>query len=370
MREERLVSAYEILDLFSELLLQRLSLLDKAKELPAELREAVATVLYCSARCAQELPELATLRAQFASKYGAPLVAAACGDATAASAAVNERVVQLLSLVPPPPALKLARLGEIAAEHNVAFDAAAASSSILGAAPDLVDVDTAGAWTEQSGPHMSRPLDSPGVTAVIDGWFTVGEPAAAAVAPPAAAPVAASRATWSGLAPPANADAPPPPLTPLPPAVPPAAGADAASEGDEYADAAAAARAAARSAEKAVHAAAAAARLARASPQETPAPAAVSPVADAAAAAAEEGGGDTDEDERIAASLPSAPTSAAGTPVQPPPAEAADAGCGDEAAAGWVGAQAAAASELGTAQPEVDEMTELTRRFEALKRRM
>jgi hypothetical protein len=324
------------------------------RELPAELAEAVASVLYCAARCSQELPELATLRTQFASKYGAPFAAAACADATAAASGANARVLALLALAPPPPPLKLARLAEIAAEHGVPWDQTAASSSILGAAPDMVAVaESEAAWEEQPGPHMQRPLPPAApapASALVDGWFQPASPDAKKAAP---LPVRS-----------------PPPLTPLPPRRDVGAGDGDAAEADaqpeEYADAAAAARCAARSAEKAAHAAAAAARLASqlqrtstpyalpsmASPARTPPP---------AEGAIPEGDSDAEE-----------PADAAD--------EAADAASADEAADAAAAAQDAADAEALPAAPKsapgtpaaaaeeaVDELDELTRRFEALK---
>jgi vacuolar protein sorting-associated protein IST1 len=374
MREERLVCAYEILDLFSELLLQRLAVIEKAKGVPPELAEAIATVVYVAARCAEELPELAVIRGQLAAKYGAAFVAAACAEpppaspvrglsapasspaspASPAHAAppVNERVVALLAVTPPPPALKLTRLGEIAAEHNVPFDASAASSSILGAAaPDLVDVDTTGVWAEQPGPHMAAPLPQAAAVqaaaTLVDGWFQVSSPpdeGHMSAAAPAAVRVAAI-----------------PPLTPLP-ARQPVGGEQ---QEEEYADAASAARCAARSAEKAAHAASAAARLAgAAAPLPTPAPA---PAAPPAPRPAERDGSDAgdaaDEDDAgVGAQLPSTPSSTAKAPATatppPPPSSPPQA------------PPPAAAAAVDEPTEEVDELDELTRRFEALKRRM
>ena len=75
LREEAMLEAFEVLDLFCELLVVRLPLISSTADLPADLREAVATVVYASRR-ASELPELAQIRAQFAAKYGKAFVAA------------------------------------------------------------------------------------------------------------------------------------------------------------------------------------------------------------------------------------------------------------------------------------------------------
>lgn len=125
LREEAMLEAFEVLDLFCELLVVRLPLISSTADLPADLREAVATVVYASRR-ASELPELAQIRAQFAAKYGKAFVAACAEDATAAACGVSPVALEKLSAAAPADETASARLRAVAEEHGVAFDEDAA----------------------------------------------------------------------------------------------------------------------------------------------------------------------------------------------------------------------------------------------------
>jgi hypothetical protein len=236
LREERLVAAFEILDLFLELVTQRMAFLERAREVPAEMREAVTSILYMSARAGFELPELETLRVQFGIKYGKEFIAAACTEGTATTAGVNDRIIALMSVAPPPADIKLKRLEEVAKQHGVPFDDEKVKSTVLGIAHDLVATSGQAAWTEEPPLDKEHRPDSTGDAPKVDGYIASpgGEPAAKA------AHIASS------------------PVVPLP------------ETAEEYPDAASAARAAAKSAEKATAAAAAAARLAHVGVTQTP----------------------------------------------------------------------------------------------------
>jgi hypothetical protein len=125
LREEAMLEAFEVLDLFCELLVVRLPLISSTADLPADLREAVATVVYASRR-ASELPELAQIRAQFAAKYGKAFVAACAEDATAAACGVSPIALEKLSAAAPADQAASSRLRAVAEEHGVAFDEEAA----------------------------------------------------------------------------------------------------------------------------------------------------------------------------------------------------------------------------------------------------
>ena len=78
-----LQQAYEILELYLELLTVRTQLLAKTKEIPRDMIEAVSSIIY-SAQRVPDTPELGQLRQLFASKYGKEYAAEAEADATAA----------------------------------------------------------------------------------------------------------------------------------------------------------------------------------------------------------------------------------------------------------------------------------------------
>ena len=117
LREEATLEAFEVLDLFCELLVVRLPLIESTKDLPADLKEAVATVVYAARRVADAIPELKEVRAQFAGKYGSQYVAACGEDATAGACGVSELAMRKLALAPPSAEARLEALRAVAAER-------------------------------------------------------------------------------------------------------------------------------------------------------------------------------------------------------------------------------------------------------------
>ena len=124
LREEATLEAFEVLDLFCELLVVRLPLIESTKDLPADLKEAVATVVYAARRVADAIPELKEVRAQFAGKYGSQYVAACGEDATAGACGVSELAMRKLALAPPSAEARLEALRAVAAERGARIDEA------------------------------------------------------------------------------------------------------------------------------------------------------------------------------------------------------------------------------------------------------
>lgn len=100
MREEANLEAMEVLDLFCELLIVRIPLIEASKDLPQDLKEAIATVIYAAGR-STELPELGQIRQQFAAKYGKEYVGACMDSSTASACGVNHVAISKLSVKPP-----------------------------------------------------------------------------------------------------------------------------------------------------------------------------------------------------------------------------------------------------------------------------
>ena len=61
IREDYLIEAYELMELFCELLSTRLPLIDMESGIPQELKEAISTIIYVSPRTA-DVPELTNVR--------------------------------------------------------------------------------------------------------------------------------------------------------------------------------------------------------------------------------------------------------------------------------------------------------------------
>ncbi|KAL6658942.1 hypothetical protein ACP70R_002982 [Stipagrostis hirtigluma subsp. patula] len=139
IREENMMAAQEILELFCELVAVRLPIIEAQKECPIDLKEAISSICFAAPRCA-DLPELMQVQMMFATKYGKEFVAAAaelmpdCG--------VNRQIIELLSIRPPPVDAKMKLLKEIAEEHEVDWDPSETETEFLKPHEDLLNGPT------------------------------------------------------------------------------------------------------------------------------------------------------------------------------------------------------------------------------------
>lgn len=136
IREENMMAAQEILELFCELISVRLPIIETQRECPLDLKEAISSICFAAPRCA-DLPELQQVQMLFAAKYGKEFVAAAtelmpdCG--------VNRQIIELLSIRAPSVETKLKLLKEIAEEHELDWDPAASETEFLKPHEDLLN---------------------------------------------------------------------------------------------------------------------------------------------------------------------------------------------------------------------------------------
>ncbi|EFJ37292.1 hypothetical protein SELMODRAFT_66879, partial [Selaginella moellendorffii] len=134
-REQNIMAAYEIVELFCELVVVRLPIIESQKQCPLDLKEAIASLIFAAPRCS-DLPELLEVRGLFAVKYGKEFVASAgelrpdCG--------VNRRIIEKLSVRAPSGEVKLKLLKEIAAEHNIEWDASETEAELTKQHEDLL----------------------------------------------------------------------------------------------------------------------------------------------------------------------------------------------------------------------------------------
>uniref|UniRef100_A0A0D9X4X4 IST1-like protein n=1 Tax=Leersia perrieri TaxID=77586 RepID=A0A0D9X4X4_9ORYZ len=139
IREENMMAAQEILELFCELIAVRLPIIETQKECPIDLKEAISSICFAAPRCA-DLPELMQVQMMFATKYGKEFVAAAtelmpdCG--------VNRQIIELLSIRAPPVDAKMKLLKEIAEEHEIDWDPSATETEYLKPHEDLLNGPT------------------------------------------------------------------------------------------------------------------------------------------------------------------------------------------------------------------------------------
>ena len=112
IRDDFTCEAYEILQLFCDLLHERVKFLSKASTCPSEVLEAVCTIIWASFRI--DIPEFPEIRKQLKMKYGKEFIeACANGDF------VNVRVMHKLDVKPPDRHLIRSYLTEIAKEYDV-----------------------------------------------------------------------------------------------------------------------------------------------------------------------------------------------------------------------------------------------------------
>ncbi|KAI4387958.1 hypothetical protein MLD38_000340 [Melastoma candidum] len=139
IREEKMMGAQEIIELFCELIAVRLPIIEAQRDCPIDLKEAISSVCFAAPRCA-DLPELQQVQMSFASKYGKEFVAAAtelmpdCG--------VNRQLIELLSIRAPPPEAKLKLLKDIAEEHGLEWDPALSEAELMKSHDDLLNGPT------------------------------------------------------------------------------------------------------------------------------------------------------------------------------------------------------------------------------------
>lgn len=119
VREEKTMAAYDLLEIYCELIVARLPIIESQKNCPIDLKEAICSVIFASPRCA-DVPELMDVRKHFTAKYGKDFVSAAvelrpdCG--------VSRLLVEKLSVKPPDGPTKIKILTAIAEEHNINWD--------------------------------------------------------------------------------------------------------------------------------------------------------------------------------------------------------------------------------------------------------
>lgn len=119
IREEKTMSAYDLIEIYCELIVARMPIIESQRGCPIDLKEAISSVIFSSPRCA-DIPELTDARKQFAAKYGKEFVTSAlelrpdCG--------VNRMIVEKLSAKTPDTETKMKSLIAIAKEHEIKWD--------------------------------------------------------------------------------------------------------------------------------------------------------------------------------------------------------------------------------------------------------
>ncbi|KAJ1500360.1 hypothetical protein HMI55_003929 [Coelomomyces lativittatus] len=108
------MEAFELLEVFCELLLARFGLIETMPMCDSVIKEAVASLIYASPRC--DLKELHQVRELLSLKYGKEFTSSAINNL---ELYVNEKIVQKLKIDTPSPTLVSQYLIEIARAYQV-----------------------------------------------------------------------------------------------------------------------------------------------------------------------------------------------------------------------------------------------------------
>ncbi|XP_057170199.1 IST1 homolog isoform X2 [Ursus arctos] len=139
IREDYLVEAMEILELYCDLLLARFGLIQSMKELDSGLAESVSTLIWAAPRLQSEVAELKIVADQLCAKYSKEY-GKLCR--TNQIGTVNDRLMHKLSVEAPPKILVERYLIEIAKNYNVPYepDSVVMAEAPPGVEADLIDV--------------------------------------------------------------------------------------------------------------------------------------------------------------------------------------------------------------------------------------
>eukprot|EP00850_Spirogloea_muscicola_P006079 SM000028S10173 [mRNA] locus=s28:846169:847686:+ [translate_table: standard] len=128
IREQNIVAAYDVLELFCERIVVRLPIIESQRECPVDLVEAVSSLLYAAPQSA-DIPELLQAQLLFQAKYGKEFVASAVE--LRPGCRVNRRVIEKLSIKAPAGQEKQKLLQEIASEHGIEWEISPAEEEHL-----------------------------------------------------------------------------------------------------------------------------------------------------------------------------------------------------------------------------------------------
>ncbi|ONH90550.1 hypothetical protein PRUPE_8G060600 [Prunus persica] len=77
IRVQNVSVAYEFIEAFCDLVVDRLSSIKEVRECPENLKEGISSLVFAAKKCSHEIPELVTVRNIFRKKYGKTFVSAA-----------------------------------------------------------------------------------------------------------------------------------------------------------------------------------------------------------------------------------------------------------------------------------------------------
>jgi len=118
IKDDFSIETLELMELFCELMMSRLTSIQSSKECPADLKEAICTIIYAAPRL--DIQELSVIREQFIVKFGKHFAQEAMSNQ---NNCVNARVVHKLSILTPENYLVYQYLTEIAKSYGLDWKA-------------------------------------------------------------------------------------------------------------------------------------------------------------------------------------------------------------------------------------------------------
>lgn len=119
LAEENVLTGYDMIESFCDCILKQPCSIQRKKDCPQAIKEAVSSLIFAAARCA-EIPELQKLRGLFATRYGDEFAIAAvklhpdCG--------VSQKIIERFSAKTPSNDAKLKLMKEIADKAGLQWD--------------------------------------------------------------------------------------------------------------------------------------------------------------------------------------------------------------------------------------------------------
>ncbi|KAK9697209.1 hypothetical protein RND81_08G021500 [Saponaria officinalis] len=119
VREEKMLAAYEMIEIYCELIVARLPIIESQKNCPLDLKEAITSLIFAEPRCG-DIPELQDIRKHFTAKYGKDFSTAAIELHPACG--VSRILVEKLSVKAPDGPEKVKILKGIAEEYSIQWE--------------------------------------------------------------------------------------------------------------------------------------------------------------------------------------------------------------------------------------------------------
>ncbi|XP_042218589.1 IST1 homolog isoform X2 [Homarus americanus] len=119
IREDYLVEAMEVTEMYCDLLLARFGLIQQMKDLDEGLAEAISSLIWAAPRLQTDIAELKIIADQLTFKYGKPY-GQACKEQQVTT--ISERLIHKLSVQAPPKVLVEKYLVEIAKNYNIEYE--------------------------------------------------------------------------------------------------------------------------------------------------------------------------------------------------------------------------------------------------------